>query len=54
MQRTHEHYHHQEAVDITYVWPYKTDRAANGLYTVEVKFLNDQRTASRITSAGQR
>jgi hypothetical protein len=46
VQRTHEHYHHQEAVDITYVWPYKTDRAANGLYTVEVKFLNDQRTAS--------
>jgi hypothetical protein len=46
VQRTHEHYHHQEAVDITYVWPYKTDRAANGLYTVEVKFMNDQRTAS--------
>jgi hypothetical protein len=45
VQRTHEHYHHQEAVDITYVWPYKTDRAANGLYTVTVKFLNDQRTA---------
>jgi hypothetical protein len=46
VQRTHEHYHHQEAVDITYVWPYKTDRAANGLYTVEVKFMNDQRTAT--------
>jgi hypothetical protein len=45
VQRTHEHYHHQEAVDITYVWPYKTDRASNGLYTVEVKFMNDQRTA---------
>jgi hypothetical protein len=46
VQRTHEHYHHQEAVDITYVWPYKTDRAANGLYTVDVKFMNDQRTAT--------
>jgi hypothetical protein len=46
VQRTHEHYHHQEAVDITYVWPYKTDRAQNGLYTVDVKFMNDQRTAT--------
>jgi hypothetical protein len=46
VQRTHEHYHHQEAVDITYVWPYKTDRAANGLYTVSVAFMNDQRTAT--------
>lgn len=49
VQRTHEHYFHQEAVDVTYVWPYKTDRAENGLYTVEVKFMNDQRTA---TAAG--
>jgi hypothetical protein len=48
VQRTHEHYHHQEAVDITYVWPYKTDRAANGLYTVEVKFMNDQRNAEAV------
>lgn len=46
VQRTHEHYHHQEAVDITYVWPYKTDRAQNGLYTVTVNFMNDQRTAT--------
>jgi hypothetical protein len=46
VQRTHEHYHHQEAVDVTYVWPYKTDRAVNGLYTVDVKFMNDQRTAT--------
>jgi hypothetical protein len=45
VQRTHEHYHHQEAVDVTYVWPYKTDRAQNGLYTVDVKFKNDQGTA---------
>jgi len=33
-------------VDVTYVWPYKTDRAVNGLYTVDVKFMNDQRTAT--------
>jgi hypothetical protein len=46
VQRTHEHYHHQEAVDITYVWPYKTDRAQDGLYTVTVGFMNDQRTAT--------
>ncbi|HUR25478.1 MAG TPA: hypothetical protein VM327_05640 [Candidatus Thermoplasmatota archaeon] len=46
VQRTHEHYHHQEAVDITYVWPYKTDRAQNGLYTVTVNFMNDQRSAT--------
>jgi hypothetical protein len=48
VQRTHEHYHHQEAVDITYVWPYKTDRAQNGLYTVTVKFMNDQRNAEAV------
>lgn len=46
VQRYHEHYHHQEAVDVTYVWPYKADRAANGLYTVNVEFWNDQHTAS--------
>jgi len=43
VQAHHEHYHHQEGVDVTYVWPYKTDRAVNGLYTVDVKFMNDQR-----------
>ncbi len=41
VQRFHEHYHHQEAVDVTYVWPYKTDRAENGMYTVTVEFMND-------------
>ncbi len=45
VQRFHEHYHHQEAVDVTYVWPYKTDKASNGLYTVFVSFKNDQDTA---------
>ena len=46
VQRTHEHYHHQEAVDVTYVWPYKVDKAQNGLYTVYVSFENDQHTAT--------
>lgn len=46
VQRFHEHYHHQEAVDVTYVWPYKTDKASNGLYTVFVEFKNDQDTAT--------
>ena len=46
VQRTHEHYHHQEAVDVTYVWPYKVDKAVNGLYTVFVSFENDQHTAT--------
>jgi hypothetical protein len=52
VQRTHEHYHHQEAVDVTYVWPYKTDKASNGLYTVLVAFENDQHTA-RATGTAQ-
>ncbi|MEK6976208.1 MAG: hypothetical protein AABY18_07690 [Candidatus Thermoplasmatota archaeon] len=51
VQRFHEHYHHQEAVDVTYVWPYKTDRAANGLYTVFVSFENDQHTAKATGTA---
>ena len=46
VQRTHEHYHHQEAVDVTYLWPYKADKAADGLYTVFVSFQNDQHTAT--------
>jgi hypothetical protein len=45
VQRFHDHYHHQEAVDMTYVWDYKTDRAAQGEYKVFVEFENDQGTA---------
>lgn len=51
VQRTHEHYHHQEAVDITYVWPYKTDRAQNGEYTVLVEFMNDAGNAKAVGTA---
>lgn len=51
VQRTHEHYHHQEAVDVTYVWPYKTDRAQNGLYTVFVEFQNDAGNAKATGTA---
>jgi hypothetical protein len=45
VQRFHEHDHHQEAVDATYIWPYKADGAPNGLYTVTMEVWNDQRTA---------
>lgn len=51
VQRYHEHYHHQEAVDVTYVWPYKEDGAQNGLYTVYVEFQNDQGTAKATGTA---
>lgn len=51
VQRFHEHYHHQEAVDVTYVWPYKTDRAENGLYTVFVEFMNDAGNAKATGTA---
>lgn len=51
VQRYHDHYHHQEAVDVTYVWDYKADRAAPGVYTVNVRFTNDQGTATASASA---
>jgi hypothetical protein len=52
VQRTHDHYHHQEAVDVTYLWPYKADKAQDGVYTVSVSFENDQHTA-RATGVAQ-
>ncbi len=51
-QRHEEHNHHQEAVDVSYVWPYKQDNAKDGLYTVSVSVWNDQRTA-QATGAAQ-
>ncbi len=51
MQRHHEHKYHQQAVDSTYVWPYKQDRAADGLYTVDLSVWNDQRTAQAFGTA---
>ncbi|HLF16933.1 MAG TPA: hypothetical protein VI796_05850 [Candidatus Thermoplasmatota archaeon] len=50
-QRTHIHYFHQVAVDVTYVWPYKEDQAQSGLYTVGLKVWNDQRTAQAFATA---
>ncbi len=45
VQRHHEHFFHQEPVDVTYVWPYKQDGAAKGVYHVNVEVWNDQHTA---------
>lgn len=45
VQRHHEHNHHQEAVDITYIWPYKADGAKDGVYTIHFVVRNDQHTS---------
>lgn len=50
-QRHHEHDHHFEPVDVTYVWPYKLDGAEKGDYTVTVTAQNDQATALATGSA---
>ena len=42
---THPHYMHQDDVTVVYVWPYKLDRAAAGLYKVHMEVSNDQHTA---------
>jgi hypothetical protein len=46
VQRHHDHFHHQEPVDVTWLWPFKADRAQNGLYTVTLTVKNDQETAT--------
>lgn len=46
VQAHHEHGKHQEAVKITYVWPYDLDSASQGDYALKVTAWNDQRTAS--------
>lgn len=45
VQRHHDHFHHQEPVDVTYIWPYKNDNAQKGEYLVHVSVWNDQHTA---------
>jgi hypothetical protein len=45
VQRYHEHDHHTQAVDVTFVWPYKADAAKDGVYTINLKVFNDQHTA---------
>lgn len=49
--RTHEHDHHTEAVDATWVWEYKKDGAKNGLYTITMTAKNDQETAEAVAVA---
>jgi hypothetical protein len=46
VQRTHEHDHHMEAVDVSYIWPYKQDGAQDGKYTIVMEVQNDQHTAT--------
>ena len=46
VQRTHEHDHHMEAVDVSYIWPYKQDGAQDGVYTIVMEVQNDQHTAT--------
>jgi hypothetical protein len=46
VQRFHDHNHHTEAVDVTYVWPYKDSHARDGTYTISLSVHNDQGTAT--------
>ncbi len=45
VQRTYEHFFHTQAVDVTFVWPFKSDGAMDGTYSVALTVWNDQRTA---------
>lgn len=45
VQRYHEHDHHTQAVDVTFVWPFKTDFGKDGTYTIHLAVKNDQGTA---------
>lgn len=45
VQRTHEHGHHTEAVDVTFEWPFRRDQAADGTYTITMAVPNRQHTA---------
>ncbi|MFO1533129.1 MAG: hypothetical protein ABR562_05455 [Thermoplasmatota archaeon] len=45
VQRYHEHDHHTQAVDVSFVWPFAKDHAADGDYKVHLKVYNDQHTA---------
>lgn len=51
VQRTHEHNHHFEPVDVTYVWPFERDEAELAEYKIDVQVWNDQRTGSSTGSA---
>jgi hypothetical protein len=51
VQRYTGHDHHTEAVDASYVWPFKADAAKDGLYTVTFAVKNDQGTATAVGTA---
>ena len=51
VQSTNPHYQHQDAVTLSFVWPYKADQAANGPYTVSLLVRNDQQTATATADA---
>jgi hypothetical protein len=46
VQRYHEHDHHTQAVDVTFVWPYKQLNAADGSYEISLKVKNDQASSA--------
>ncbi|MEK6985268.1 MAG: hypothetical protein AABX89_02665 [Candidatus Thermoplasmatota archaeon] len=48
VQQYHIHDHHTEAVAATFVWPYKSDGAQDGTYTVTLTVKNDQGTATAV------
>ena len=51
VQRSFEHNHHYEPVELTWVWDYRSDGASAGEYTVTVSAQNLQKTASVTKSA---
>ncbi|MFA5944216.1 MAG: hypothetical protein WC876_07105 [Candidatus Thermoplasmatota archaeon] len=51
VQSTNPHYMHQDAVTLSFVWPYKVDQASDGPYTISLLVRNDQRTATATAEA---
>lgn len=51
VQRSFEHNHHYEPVELTWLWNYRVDRAEPGTYTVTVVAPNLQKTATVTKSA---
>jgi hypothetical protein len=54
VQRSHEHGHHAEAVEVAFAWPFREDGAPDGLYNVTLEASNDQGTAMAQAVAGFR
>lgn len=51
VQRSFEHNHHYEPVELTWLWDYRSDGASAGEYTVTVSAQNLQKTATVTKSA---